>query len=357
VELQPSRTSFNKDKACSDSSSPSAVSKPPLPPFAGVKLDSEPKAQRVKRLGRESKVKKREKIEMNVAEMSTCVDKKQEEEAGVLTLADCQKEFELGGDDSWEDVTTSGNDSACEELSSHSNTDSTLDVTSTKVKSKIPENTGMKVEMLQYTELESDVLQNAELKSETIQNIEMKSEMHLNTEVKSEMLLNTEVKSDVLLNTEVRSEVLQNTEVKSEMLQTVRSSLNNELDDFTEVTQVIVNKVPDIVMQEVTEKRCVSDGSTECAELKDGSEIHFEKSHSSMLVETKAEAVNETTERTEIKNIQLITDCKEGRLEGEIKTESEERCRHNEEPRKVDVIQTLGSAAADSVPEEKQGPF
>jgi hypothetical protein len=476
-----------------------------------VKLDSEPKPQRVKRLEQDSKVKKREKKEINVSEISKCVEKG--EEAAVLTLAGCQKETESGGEDSWEDIATSGNDSACEELSPHSNTDCILDVTSTKVKSKMPENTGemfqnrefepevlqhtevkpevlqntevnvgmlqtteMKPEMLhspevkpdvlqdtkvrsgviQNTEVRSDVLQNTEVKSDVLQNTEMRSEMLQNTEmraevlqdtgvrsevlqntetisevlqdtemrsevlqdtevrsevlqntemisevlqdrtvrsevlqdpevrsevlqntemisevlqdikvrsevlqdteVRSEVLPNTEMMSEVLQNTEVKSDVLQNTEVRSELPQTVGSILNND-DDSTEVMQVTVNKnVPDTVMQDIVEKRCVSDGSTEYAELKDASEICFEKSHSDTLVQTKAQTVNETTELTEIENISLIIECKEERQESEIKVEPEERCRQSEEPGKVDTIETVGSAAANIVPEEKQGP-
>jgi len=375
VELQPNRNLFSKDKACSDSCSPSsvsAVSKPPLPPSAGVKLDSEPKTQRVKRIGQDSKVKKREKKDVNVAEIS----KDKEEEAAVLPLACCLKEIESGGEDSWEDVTTSGNDSACEELSPHSNTDSILDITSTKVKSKMPQNTEMKSEMLQNTEPKSEVLQNTEAKTEKLLNKEMKSEMLQNAEPKSEVLQNadlkpemlpipevkpdvpqhTDVNSEVLQNTEVRSELPQNTEVRLEVLPTVRSIPNNDLDDSTEVTQIALNKnVSDTIMQD-TEKRCVSDRSTEYAELKDVSEICLEKSHSDILVQTKTETVNETTELTEIENVSLITECKEERLESEIKIEREERCGQNEEGGKVDVAEILGSVAASSVHEEKQGP-
>ena len=455
VELQPNRNLSSKDKACSDSCSPpsvSTISKPPLPPSAGVKLDSEPKTQRVKRLGQDSKVKKQEKKDVNVAEISKCVHKKDKEEATVLTLASCPKEIESGGEDSWEDITTSGNDSACEELSPH-NTDSMLDITSTEVKSKMPENTGempqntemksemlqniepkaevlqnteaktekllnkeMKLEMLQNSDFKSETLQNTEVKTEKLLNEEMKSEMFqnaepksevlqnteakteklLNTELKSEMLKNTEpkseelqntdvkpevlhntkvkvgilqnkemkpeilhipeVKPDVLQHTDVNSEVPQNTEVSSEVLPTVRSIPNNDLDDSTEVTQIVLNKnVPDTVMQD-TEKRCVSDGSTEYAELKDVSEICLEKSHSDSLVETKAETVNEAAELTEIENVSLITECKEEKLESEIKIEREERCGQNEERGKVDVIEILGSVTASSVHEEKQGP-
>lgn len=218
VELQPNRSLFSKDKACSDSCSPSsvsAVSKPPLPPSAGVKLDSEPKTQRVKRIGQDSKVKKREKKDVNVAEISE--DK--EEEAAVLTLACCPKEIESGGEDSWEDVTTSGNDSACEELSPHSNTDSILDITSTKVKSEMPQNTEMKSEMFQNTEPKSEVLQNTEAKTEKLLNKEMKSEMLQNSDFKSEALQNTEAKTEMLLNKEMKLEMLQNAEPKSEVLQ------------------------------------------------------------------------------------------------------------------------------------------
>jgi hypothetical protein len=324
-----------------------------------VKLDSEPKTQRVKRLGQDSKVKKREKKDVNVAEIPKCVHEK-DDEATVLTLACSSKEVESGGEDSWEDITTSGNDSACEELSPHSNTDSILDITSTKVKSKLRENTGempqnteMKSEMLQNTkpksvvlhnteaktekllnkevksemlqssdfksealqntevktekllnkEMKSEMLQNTEPKSEVLQSIEAKAEKLLNTEMNSEVLKNTEPKSEVLQNTgvkpevlhntevkpdvlqctdmnsevlqntEVRSEVPQNTEVRSEVLPTVRSIPNNDLDDSTEVTQIGVSKnVPDTLVQDI-EKRCVSDGSTEYAELKDVSEI------------------------------------------------------------------------------------
>ena len=426
VELQPNRNLFSKDKACSDSCSPpsiSAVSKPPLPPSAGVKLDSEPKTQRVKRLGQDSKVKKREKKDVNVAEISKCVHEK-DEEAAILTLACSPKEIESGGEDSWEDITTSGNDSACEELSPHSNTDSILDITSTQVKSKMPENTGempqntemksevlqtsepksevlqnteaktkkllnkeMNSEMLQNAELKSEVLQNTEAKTEKLLNKEMKSEMVQNTEPKSEVLQNTDVKPEVLHNTEVNigilqnkemkpemlhipevkpdvlqhtdvnSEVLQNTEVRSEVLPTVRSIPNNALNDSTEVMQIVLNKnVPDTIMQDM-EKRCVSDGSTEYAELRDVSEIFLEKSHSDTLVQTKAETMNETTELTEIENVSLITECKEERLESEIKIEREERCGQNEERGKVDVTEILGSVTASSVHEEKQGPL
>jgi hypothetical protein len=233
VELQPNRNLFSKDKACSDSGSPpsiSAVSKPPLPPSAGVKLDSEPKTQHVKRLGQDSKVKKREKKDVNFAEISKCVHEK-DEEAAILTLACSLKETESGGEDSWEDITTSGNDSACEELSPHSNTDSILDITSTKVKSEMPENTGemphnteMKSEMLQNSESKSEVLQNTEAKTkkllnkEMLQNSDFKSEALQNTEVKTEKLLNEEIKSEMLQNAEPKSEVLQNTEVKTEKL-------------------------------------------------------------------------------------------------------------------------------------------
>jgi hypothetical protein len=425
VELQPNTNLFSKDKACSDSCSPSsvsAVSKPPLPPFAGVKMDSEPKTQRVKRIGQDSKVKKREKKDVNIAEIS----KDKEEEAAVLTLACCPKEIESGGEDSWEDVTTSGNDSACEEVSPHSNADSILDITSTKVKSKMPQNTEMKSEMLQNTEpksemlqntqakmekllnkeMKSEMLQNSDFKSEALQNTVAKAEMFLNKVMKSEMLQNaepksevlqntdlkpevlhntemkagilqnkemkpemlpipevkpdvpqhTDVNSEVLQNTEVRSEVPQNTEVRSEVLPTDRSIPNNDLDDSTEVTQISLNKnVPDTIMQDI-EKRCVSDRSTEYAELKDISEICLEKFHSDILVQTKTETVNETTELTEIENVSLITECKEERLESEIKIEREERCGQNEEGGKMDVAELLGSVAASSVHEEKQGP-
>jgi len=437
VELQPNRNLFSKDTACSDSCSPppiTAVSKPPLPPSAGVKLDSEPKTQRVKRLGQDSKVKKREKKDVNVAEISKCVHEKDKEEAAILTLPCSPKETESGGEDSWEDITTSGNDSACEELSPHSNTDSILDITSTKVKSKMPENTGempenteMKSEMLQNSEPKSEVLQNTEAKTEKLLNKEMKSEMLQNSDFKSEALQNTEVKTekllkkevksemlqsaepksevlqntesksevlqntdvkpevlhntavkvgilqnkemkpemlhipevkpDVLQHTDVNSEVLQNTEVRSEVLPTFRSIPNNALNDATEVMAAVLNKnVPDAIMQDL-EKRCVSDRSTEYAELKDVSEICLEKSHSDTLVQTKAETVNETTELTEIENVSLITECKEERLENEIKIEREERCGQNEERGKVDVTEILGSVAASSVHEEKQRPL
>lgn len=113
--------------------------------------------------------------------------------------------------------------------------------------------------------------------------------------------------------------------------------------------------MPDTIMQDV-EKRCVSDRSTEYAELKDVSEICLEKSQSDILVQTKTKTVNETTELIEIKNISLITECKEERLESEIKIEGEERCGQNEEGGKVDVAEILGSVAASSVHEEKQGP-
>jgi hypothetical protein len=417
-----------------------------------VKLDSEPKTQRVKRVGQDGKVKKLEKKDVNVAEISKCVHKRDEEGATVLTLACTPKEIESGGEDSWEDVTTSGNDSACEELSPHSNTDSILDITSTKVKSEMPENTvempqntEMKSEMLQNTEpeeevfqnteaktekllnkemksemlqnldfksealqntevktekllnkeIKSEMLQNAEPKSEVLQNTETKTEKLLNTEMKSEMLKNTEPKSEVLQNTDVKpevlnntevkvgilqnkemkpdmlhipevkpdvlqhtdknSEVLQNTEVRSELLPTVGSIPNNDLDDSTEVTQIVLNKnVPDTIMQDI-EKRCVSDGSTEYAELKDVSEICLE-SHSDTLVQTKAETVNETAELKETENVSLITECKKERLESEIKIEGEERCGQNEEQGKVDVTELLGSIAASSVHEEEQGP-
>jgi hypothetical protein len=66
--------------------------------------------------------------------------------------------------------------------------------------------------------------------------------------------------------------------------------------------------------------------------------------------------VNETTELTEIENVSLITECKEERLESEIKIEREKRCGQNEEQGKVDVTEILGSVAASSVHEEKQGP-
>jgi hypothetical protein len=346
-------------------------------------MDPKHKRQRIKRLEHGTKLRKQGgKEEINTTEVSKCVGKKEET---VMTVENCQREIESGGDDSWEDVTTtSGNDSACEELSPHSNIDSTSDAKSVEFKSGML-NTEVKSEMVQNTEVKSEMVQNTEVKSEMVQNMEVKSEMVQNTEVKSEMVQNTEVRSEVVQITEVksemirspeeepvviqRSELLQNVEAKSEILQSTEakmgilhadgSSSNNESDNSTEVSKVITNyKLPCTIMQEVAQETLTSKRSTDHSELQDVSEIYFDKSHSDMLVESREGTVNETMELKEKGNIPLV-ECREKGLEGEIKTGSWNRCGHNEEQGEVEVIQTIGSGslsegvAAAIVPEEK----
>ncbi|XP_069677943.1 uncharacterized protein [Periplaneta americana] len=80
----------------------SASTKPPLPPSTG--FNPKPKRQRVRRSENDIKQRKRE--------LSANKDNE---------VNECQKDTESGGDDSWEDVTTtSGNESTCEELSPRS---------------------------------------------------------------------------------------------------------------------------------------------------------------------------------------------------------------------------------------------
>lgn len=311
VEVQPDRTSSSNDKAPSDSwnthSSASALSKPPLPPSTGMKPNLKPKKQHFKKLEQDSKFRKqRGKKEIDSTESSKCVDNK-EGEIAVVAVENYQKGTESGGDDSWEDVTTtSGNDSACEELSPCSNTDST-------------------------TEFKSQMLHNEEVKSEVSQNTEV-------------ALGNTEFKSDLLQNKDAKSGILQNTEAKVGLLPADQNNLNSESEDCTEVSPIIPSsRVPDAELQEAGGETVVSEGSTECNEHEDVSEIYFEKSYSDMLVETKEGSVNERKELEEKENMPHIITCEEKILEGETKTESENRCGQDEELWKVKAVQTTGN--------------
>jgi len=309
--MSSSNSKVPLDSSNTNHTDSSASSKPPLPPSTGMKLDPKPKRQRIKRLEQDTKLRKGGKKEVDTTEVPECVDKKEEGEI-ILTVEDCQKEVESGGDDSWEDVTTSGNDSACEELSSCGNTDSTLDAKS--------------------------------------------------MELKSEMLQNTEIKAEMFQKKESKLESPQNMEAKSGMLQADRNNLTSELDETTEVLQVITNStVPGVVIQEAAEVTVVSEGSKKYEELKNVSEICSIESCSDMLVETKEGTVNETTELKEKENLPLAIN-KENNLDQEVKMEPEDRCGLNEEPGKVDVIETIGSktvsdgAAANIVCKEKQEP-
>jgi hypothetical protein len=187
-----------------------------------------------------------EKEEMNTTEVSECVDEKEET---VMTAEKGQRETELGGDDSWEDVTTSGNDSACEELSPHSNTDLTVDAKLTELKPDMLLNTQVELQVVQNMEEKSEMVQNTgvEEKSEKVQNtgVEEKSEKVQNTgvEVKSKMVQSTgvEEKSEMVQNTgvEVMSEMVQNTgvEVKSEMVQNTGVEEKSEMVQNTGVEE------------------------------------------------------------------------------------------------------------------------
>lgn len=284
VELQPCRTPSSNNKAPPDSSisnhgaAASALSKPPLPP-TGMKHDPKPKKQRTKRLEHGTKLRKQGgKEEINTTEVSKCTNKKEEEEETVTAVENCQREIESGGDDSWEDVTTSGNDSACEELSPHSNIDSTVDVKSaelnsgmllnTEVEPEMVQNTEVKLEMIQNTEVKSEVLQNTEVNSEMVQNMEVKSEMVQNTEVKSGMFQSTEEepvmihKSQLLQNMEAKCEILQNTEVKTGNLH--NTEVKSGMDQDTEAN-------PDMIQN--TE---VKSGNLQNTEVKSGTLWHTE---------------------------------------------------------------------------------
>ncbi|PNF33565.1 hypothetical protein B7P43_G16996 [Cryptotermes secundus] len=266
VELRPCRTPSSHSKAPPDAgisnrAGAAALSKPPLPP-AEMKQDPKPKRERPKRVEHGTKLRKqREKEEINTTEVSKRVDKKEEEEEETVTAVEnCQREIELGGDDSWEDVTTSGNDSACEELSPHSNIDSTVDAKSaelnsgmllnTEVEPEMVRNTQVKSEMTQNTEVNSELLQNTEMNSEMVQKTEVKSEMFQSTEEepvmiqKSQLLQNMEAKCSILQNTEVKTGNLQNTEVKSGMDQDIET--NRSMIQDTEVKSGIEAN-PDVI--------------------------------------------------------------------------------------------------------------
>jgi hypothetical protein len=211
-----------------------------------------------------------------------------------------------------------------------------------------------------------------EAKCEILQNTEVKTGNLHNTEVKSGMDQDTEANPGMIQNTEVKSGTLQYTEAKMGILQADGSSLNSESDNCTEVSKVIADtKVPDTIMQEVTQETLMSERSTDHSELEDVSESYFDKTHSDMLVTTKEGTMNETMELKEEENIQLVictekglegesVICTEKGLEGESKTGSWNGCGHSEGQGKVDIIQTTGSGslsdgvAAAVVPEEKQ---
>lgn len=163
-----------------------------------MKQDPKPKRQRTKRLEHGTKLRKQgEKEEINITEVSKCVHKKEEEET-VMTVENCQREIESGGDDSWEDVTTtSGNDSACEELSPQSNIDSTVDAKSAELNSAILLNTEVEPEMVQNTEVKFELTQNTEVKSEMVQNIEVKSEMFQSTEEETVMIQKSQLLQNI----------------------------------------------------------------------------------------------------------------------------------------------------------------
>jgi hypothetical protein len=345
-----------------------------------MKQDPKPRRQRAKRLDHGTKLRKQGgKEELNTTEVSKCADK--EEEETVMTVENCQREIESGGDDSWEDVTTtSGNDSACEELLPHGNMDSTVDTKSTELKSDMPwvvensevksemiQNTGANSEMAQKTETKSEMFQTAEedpvmiQKSQLLQNIEAKSEILQNIEVKSGMDQDTEAKPDMIRNTEVKSGNHQKMEGKSEVkmgkLHADGSSLS-ESGNSTELSKVITNsKVPDMIMQEVAQE---TERSTDHNGPEDDSEIYFDETCSEALVETEKGTMNEAVDLKEKENKPLII-CREKELEGEIKTGSWDRRGHSEEQRKVDIIQNTeseslsdGVAAVAIAPEEKK---
>lgn len=312
--MQSNRASSNDevlpDSNSTHSTASSAVSKPPLPP-TGMKLNPKTKKLHFKKTEQDTKLRKqRVKKEIDSTELSKCMSTK-EGKVTMVKVEDCQKDIESGGDDSWEDVTASGNESACEELSPCSNTDSTLDIKTTELKCGMLHTLDVKSEFLQNTELKSDLLQNEEAESEMFQNTQSKLGLPYKTEVESGMLLNTEV--------------------KVEMPHADRNNPNNESNYSIEVSQIITDgKVPETV---------VSERSTECNEHKDITEIYFDKSHSNMLVETKKGNVNQTKELEEKENIK----SKEKMLEGGTKIELKDGCRQDEEVGEAEVIQTTES--------------
>ncbi|KDR14365.1 uncharacterized protein LOC110834558 [Zootermopsis nevadensis] len=311
IAVQSNRASSNDevppDSNSTHSTASSAVSKPPLPP-TGMKLNPKTKKLHFKKPEQDTKLRKqRVKKEIDSTELSKCMSTK-EGEVTMVKVEDCQKDIESGGDDSWEDVTASGNESACEELSPCSNTDSTLDI--------------------KTTELKCGMLHTLDVKSEFLQNTELKLGLPYKTEVESGMLLNTEV--------------------KVEMPHADRNNPNIESNYSIEVSQIITDgKVPETV---------VSERSTECNEHKDITEIYFDKSHSNMLVETKKGNVNQTKELEEKENIK----SKEKMLEGGTKIELKNGCRQDEAVGEAEVIQTTESetlsdgAAENCMLDEKQ---
>jgi hypothetical protein len=313
------------------------------------------------------------KDETNAAELSTCADKTGDEQT-VMTVENCQRETESGGDDSWEDVTTSGNDSACEELSPRSNMDTKSDmpgvVQNSQVKAEMIQSTEedpvmiQKSPLLQNIEANSEILQNTEVKSGLDQdteaesgnrpNMEGKSGMDQHTEAESGNHPNMEGKSGMDQHTEAESGKLQHTEVNMGKLQADGSSLNSESGNSTEISKVIRNsKMPSMIMQAVAQETLLPEGSTDCNELEDDSESCCDKSHSDTLVETEEGTINETMILKENENIPL-TICGEKELEGEMKTGSWNRHGHGEEQQKMDIgSEPLSDGVAANVPEEK----
>jgi hypothetical protein len=366
IVVQPKKIPLSNDEvplesSNIDSTASSALSKPPLPPSTGMKLNPKPKEQHFKRIEQGTKLRKqRGKKEVDSTELLKCVVKR--EEVTMVTVENCQKEIESGGDESWEDVTTtSGNESACEELSPCSNTDSTFDIKAGKLKSGMLHSVEVKSEILPNTEVAVGKSENAELKSELLQSKEAESRMVQNMESRMGLLQNTEVEPCMIQNIEVESGMLQNTHAKAGMLQADRNYLNNESEDFTEVLQIITNNdMPDAEMREDGRETLVSEGSTEYNGCKDGPNIYFEKSYLHMLVETKEETVNDAVDLEEKENMPQVIKGKEKMLEGKTKTELKNRCGQDEELGEVKVTQTAGSeifsdgAAENCMLEKKQ---
>ncbi|PSN33122.1 hypothetical protein C0J52_15539 [Blattella germanica] len=108
VEIQANRVvTLSSDSTSPNLTASSSISKPPLPPSTGQKADTpKPRRQRVRRLEQDPRTRKR--VE------------KQDDGSDTTEGKSLERETESGGDDSWEDVTTtSGTESACEEMSPH----------------------------------------------------------------------------------------------------------------------------------------------------------------------------------------------------------------------------------------------
>ncbi|KAJ9593698.1 hypothetical protein L9F63_014746 [Diploptera punctata] len=115
IEILSNNINSSLDVNASNRSDSTATSKPPLPPFSGLKNEApRPRRQRVKRL------EHRKRIERSDSD-------KTEDSAD---NNDSEKGNESGGDDSWEDVTTtSGTESTCEEMSPQNKSENVLVIT------------------------------------------------------------------------------------------------------------------------------------------------------------------------------------------------------------------------------------